>query len=217
MKKKFDDTSILMFVMMLLLSVCHLIWHVLSPFGGKLEGNLTFRFYYFWFLVNLTHAAWICSFSYYISIYIFNIHLIDNLIFEHVQKILIGSQSLEGLIFLLEPVKQFWCKNLLVFSVSKYVPIISPLTFLGKPILGALKDEYMVLMVTVVYVAIFFSPKDLVHDTIKLIPIYATICFLKEILRAKKVYKGLAEGRDHMPHGGSLFFIPVLIATLKGK
>ena len=75
----------------------------------------------------------------------------------------------------------------------------------------------MVLMVTVVYIAIFFSPKDLVHDTIKLVPIYATICFLKEILRAKKVYKGLAEGRDHMPHGGSLFFIPVLIATLKGK
>ena len=75
----------------------------------------------------------------------------------------------------------------------------------------------MVLMATVVYIAIFFSPKDLVYKTVKLVPIYATICFLKEILRAKKVYKGLAEGRDHMPHGGSLFFIPVLIATLKGK
>jgi len=88
---------------------------------------------------------------------------------------------------------------------------------LGKPILGAVKDEYMVLMVTVVYIAIFFAPKDLVYDTIKLVPIYATICFLKEILRAKKVYKGLAEGRDAMPHGGSLLFIPVIIATLKGN
>ena len=65
--------------------------------------------------------------------------------------------------------------------------------------------------------AIFFSPKDLVYETIKLVPIYATICTLKEILRAKKVYKGLAEGRDAMPHNGSLLFIPVLIATLKGK
>ena len=102
-------------------------------------------------------------------------------------------------------------------NVSKHVPYNFSLTFLGKPILGAVKDEYMVLMATVVYIAIFFSPKDLVYDTIKLVPIYATICFLKEILRAKKVYKGLAEGRDHMPHGGSLFFIPVLIATLKGK
>ena len=87
----------------------------------------------------------------------------------------------------------------------------------GKPILAAVKDEYMVLMVTAVYVAIFFSPKDLVYETIKLVPIYATICTLKEILRAKKVYKGLAEGRDAMPHNGSLLFIPVLIATLKGK
>jgi len=88
---------------------------------------------------------------------------------------------------------------------------------LGKPILAAVKDEYMVLMVTAVYVAIFFSPKDLVYETIKLVPIYATICTLKEILRAKKVYKGLAEGRDAMPHNGSLLFIPVLIATLKGN
>ena len=47
----------LMFVMMLLLSVCHLIWHVLSEFAGKLGGNLTFRFYYLWFLVNLTHTV----------------------------------------------------------------------------------------------------------------------------------------------------------------
>ena len=89
--------------------------------------------------------------------------------------------------------------------------------FPGKPILGAVKDEYMVLMATAVYVAIFFSPKDIVYETIKLVPIYATICFLKEILRAKKVYKGLAEGKDAMPSGGSLLFIPVIIATLKGN
>ena len=88
--------------------------------------------------------------------------------------------------------------------------------FSGKPILGAVKDEYMVFMATAVYVAIFFSPKDIVYEAIKLVPIYATICFLKEILRAKKVYKGLAEGKDAMPSGGSLLFIPVIIATLKG-
>ena len=82
--------------------------------------------------------------------------------------------------------------------------------------MGAVKDEYMVFMATVVYIAIFFSPRDLVYELIKLVPVYATICFLKEILRAKKVYRGLAEGKDAMPSGGSLLFIPVLIATLKG-
>ena len=55
------------------------------------------------------------------------------------------------------------------------------------------------------------------YDTIKLVPVYAIICTLKEILRAKKVFKGLEEGRNVMPQNGSLLFIPVLIATLKGN
>jgi hypothetical protein len=86
----------------------------------------------------------------------------------------------------------------------------------GKPILAALKDEQMVLMATGVYFLIFFSPKDLVFQLVKLVPVYVTICTLKEILRATKVYKGLAEGKEAMPNNGSIFFIPILIATLKG-
>lgn len=88
---------------------------------------------------------------------------------------------------------------------------------LGKPILHAIKDENMVILVTLVYLAIFFSPKDIVYETVKLIPVYAVICTLKEILRAKKVYKGLAEGKEAMPANGSLLFIPVIIAVLKGN
>ncbi len=83
--------------------------------------------------------------------------------------------------------------------------------------MDAVKDEQMVLAVTLVYLLIFFSPKDIVYETIKLVPVYAVICTLKEILRAKKVYKGLEEGRGAMPNNGSPLFIPVLIATLKGN
>lgn len=75
----------------------------------------------------------------------------------------------------------------------------------------------MVIVVTVVYLAVFFAPKDLVYDLIKIVPVYYAICVLKEILRAKKVYKGLEEGRQAMPANGSPLFIPVLIATLKGN
>ena len=59
-QKKFK--YFLMFVMMLLLSVCHLIWHVLSPFGGKLGGNLTFRFYYLWQMTisKKCHCLFVC-------------------------------------------------------------------------------------------------------------------------------------------------------------
>ena len=91
------------------------------------------------------------------------------------------------------------------------------LSILGKPILAAIKDEQMIVVVTLVYLAIFFSPRDIVYDAVKIVPVYAVICTLKEILRAKKVYKGLAEGREAMPPNGSLLFIPILIAVLKGN
>ena len=83
--------------------------------------------------------------------------------------------------------------------------------------MDAVKDEKMVVLVTLVYLGIFYSPRDIIYDGIKLVPIYCVICTLKEILRAKKVYKGLKEGREAMPLDGSPLFIPVLIATLKGN
>ena len=81
--------------------------------------------------------------------------------------------------------------------------------------MAALKDEWMVGVASVIYLAIFFCPGDLVYKLVKQKLVYAVLCFFKEILRAKKVYKGLEEGKLAMPAGGSVFFIPVLIATLK--
>ena len=89
------------------------------------------------------------------------------------------------------------------------------LNFSGKPILHAFKDEQMVIVATIIYLAIFFTPGDIAYKIVKLLPVYVVICSLKEILRAKKVYKGLEEGKLAMPANGSLLFIPVLIATLK--
>ena len=79
----------------------------------------------------------------------------------------------------------------------------------------AFKDEQMVFVATIIYLAIFFTPGDIAYKIVKLLPVYVVICSLKEILRAKKVYKGLEEGKLAMPSNGSLLFIPVLIATLK--
>ena len=71
----------------------------------------------------------------------------------------------------------------------------------------------MVIVATIIYLAIFFTPGDIAYKIVKLLPV--VICSLKEILRPKKVYKGLEEGKLAMPANGSLLFIPVLIATLK--
>ena len=82
--------------------------------------------------------------------------------------------------------------------------------------MGAFSDEKMVLMATGLFFAIYFSPGDVVYKLLKLVPVYVTICTLKEVLRAKKVYKGLQEGTEAFSKG-SPFFIPILIATLKGN
>jgi len=102
-------------------------------------------------------------------------------------------------------------------ALQKIPKVKSRFSITGKPILGALKDEQMIMIATLMFLAVFYTPKDIFYSTVKIVPIYAVICTLKEILRAKKIYKGLEEGRQAMPSGGSYLFIPVLIATLKGN
>ena len=63
----------------------------------------------------------------------------------------------------------------------------------------------------------FFAPKNIVYDAVKIVPMYTVICTLKEFMRGKKVCKGLAEGKEAMPPNGSLLFVPILIAVLKGN
>ncbi len=75
----------------------------------------------------------------------------------------------------------------------------------------------MVMISTIVYALIFYCPKDLAYQFCKYLPVYVVICSAKEIIRAKKVFYGLKEGREAMPSNGSIFFIPIIIATLKGK
>ena len=66
-----------------------------------------------------------------------------------------------------------------------------------------------------IFLAIFFCPRDLVYKMVQLKLVAVVICIYNEILRANKVYKGLEEGKSAMPAEGSVFFIPVLIAILK--
>jgi len=90
--------------------------------------------------------------------------------------------------------------------------IANPL--LGKPILGAFGNEQLLMQATLVYAIIFFSPFDVGYKLIKLLPVYVTVCTIKEVYRPLKIVKGLKEGTEFKP--GSMF-IPILIATIKGN
>ena len=81
--------------------------------------------------------------------------------------------------------------------------------------MAALKDEWLFGVGSMIFLAIFFCPRDLVYKLVQLKLVTFVICIYNEILRANKIYKGLEEGKSAMPAEGSVFFIPVLIAILK--
>ena len=86
------------------------------------------------------------------------------------------------------------CRVFIVILSVIMLNVLSPSSiqhpFSGKPILAALTDEYMLFLTTVVYFVVFFGPADVGHSLLHYTPVYATICVLKEVLRAKKVLGG---------------------------
>jgi len=107
------------------------------------------------------------------------------------------------------PVATWSCCMIASFAGSL---IANPL--LGKPILAAFSNEHLLLLATIIYLVTFFCPGDLGYKFVKLVPVYAAVCTIKEIYRALKISKGLKEGAKFKSDS---FFIPVLIATIKGN
>ena len=78
--------------------------------------------------------------------------------------------------------------------------------------MAALGDEYLLVLATIIYLVVFFSPNDIGYKLINVLPVYASICTLKEVQRALKIYKGIKEGINFK--SGSIF-VPVIVATIK--
>jgi len=107
------------------------------------------------------------------------------------------------------PIAAWGCCMVASFAGSL---IVNPL--LGKPILAAFGDEHLLLLATITYLVIFFSPGDIGYKFVKLMPIYATVCTIKEVYRPLKIFKGLKEGLSFKPES---LFVPLLVATIKGN
>lgn len=90
--------------------------------------------------------------------------------------------------------------------------LVNPL--LGKPILDAFGNEYLLLVATLIYLVVYFSPLDVGYKLIKLLPIYIVVCTIKEVYRPLKIAKGLKEGAEFKPDS---MFVPILIGILKGN
>jgi len=90
--------------------------------------------------------------------------------------------------------------------------IANPL--LGKPILGALSNEYNVLLATLIWWGVFYSPGDLVYSLVKNQLLYVPICVVKEIYRAKKTLGGINDAAKVFPDQELLM---VMIGLIKGN
>jgi len=85
---------------------------------------------------------------------------------------------------------------------------------MGKPILAAVSNEQQVLLASLVWWAVFYSPGDLAYTLAKNKVLYIPICVIKEIYRAKKVMGGMADARKVFPDNEMII---LMIGALKGN
>merc|ERR1719394_102043 len=85
---------------------------------------------------------------------------------------------------------------------------------LGKPVLAAVSNETQVMLATVVWWAVFYSPGDIVYTLVKNLALYVPICVVKEIYRAKKVLGGMNDAAKIFPDNEMII---IMIGVLKGN
>lgn len=90
--------------------------------------------------------------------------------------------------------------------------IANPL--LGKPILAALSSEFNVLVATLVWWAVCYSPGDVVYNLATNKVVYIPVCVVKEIYRAKKVLGGIGDAQKVFPDHELAM---VMIGAIKGN
>ncbi|XP_022128496.1 trimeric intracellular cation channel type 1B.1 [Pieris rapae] len=85
---------------------------------------------------------------------------------------------------------------------------------LGEPILAPLKNTPQLLIGTITWYVVFYTPFDVGYKVAKFLPVKVTAAAMKEIYRAKKVYDGVSHAAKLYPNA---YIIMVIIGTIKGN
>ncbi|KAB7504219.1 Trimeric intracellular cation channel type B-B [Armadillidium nasatum] len=85
---------------------------------------------------------------------------------------------------------------------------------LGEPILGAIKNNQQLLLATVVWYVIFYSPFDIGYKIAKFLPMKVLAAAMKEVYRVKKINDGVTHAAKIFPNG---YVIMLIIGTIKGN
>ncbi|KAK9685233.1 TRIC channel [Popillia japonica] len=85
---------------------------------------------------------------------------------------------------------------------------------LGEPILAPLKNTPQVVVASLVWYIVFYTPLDIGYKVAKFLPVKVVCSAMKEIYRCKKVYDGVSHAAKVYPNA---YIIMVIIGTLKGN
>ncbi|KAL0820361.1 hypothetical protein ABMA28_006255 [Loxostege sticticalis] len=85
---------------------------------------------------------------------------------------------------------------------------------LGEPILAPLKNTPQLVIGTVTWYVVFYTPFDVGYKVAKFLPVKVVASAMKEIYRAKKVYDGVSHAAKLYPNA---WVIMIIVGTLKGN
>ncbi|KAH7723121.1 Protein Y57A10A.10 [Aphelenchoides avenae] len=84
---------------------------------------------------------------------------------------------------------------------------------LGEPVIATFKKHDDILLATIVWYLVFYSPFDLVYKVSKILPVKIVLCILKETQRAYKIHHGVAYAAKLYPNA---YLIHAIVGTSKG-
>ncbi|XP_026741616.1 trimeric intracellular cation channel type 1B.1 [Trichoplusia ni] len=85
---------------------------------------------------------------------------------------------------------------------------------LGEPMLAPLKNTPQLIIGTVTWYLVFYTPFDVGYKVAKFLPVKVAASAMKEIYRAKKVYDGVSHAAKLYPNA---YVIMIIVGTLKGN
>lgn len=84
---------------------------------------------------------------------------------------------------------------------------------LGEPLMADFKSHQGLALATVCWYLVFFSPFDMFYKFVKLLPVKIVLSVMKELLRARKVYDGVAHALHIYPNS---YVIVIAVGCMKG-
>lgn len=103
-----------------------------------------------------------------------------------------------------------WLSTMLVIFAGGMVAA----ALLGEPILGPLKNSPQLLVATICWYVVFYTPFDIGYKVSKFLPVKLVASAMKEIYRAKKIHDGVVHAAKLYPNA---YIIMIIIGTLKGN